>query len=97
MVIELAESDSVFNESDVCNTIGWILMVVGFLAGFLFIIYFGKVPRSGYYSYGEEWSGIMIAWGLAMMINGFLVGYIFQKIASILRYHEKNKIKEETN
>ncbi len=29
-----------------------------------------------------------IATGIGIIFNGFLAGYLFQKVASILRYHE---------
>jgi len=76
-------------ESEVCNAIGWILIALGFIAGFIFILVFGRVevPRT-YYGTETVWSGIMVITGIGIIFNGFLVGYLFQKIASILRYHE---------
>ncbi|HAV5501272.1 TPA: hypothetical protein JI107_18205 [Acinetobacter baumannii] len=76
-------------ESEVCNAIGWVLIALGFIAGFIFILAFGRVevPRT-YYGTETVWSGIMVITGVGIMFNGFLGGYLFQKVASILRYHE---------
>lgn len=75
-------------ESDVCNTIGVILIGLGVVVGFIFILAFGRIEVESYYSTTKVWSGLMVATGIGIMFNGFLIGYLFQKIASILRYHE---------
>ncbi|MND67031.1 hypothetical protein D3C81_597860 [compost metagenome] len=79
-------------ESDVCNAIGWVLIVLGVISGFIFILVFGRVevPRT-YYGTETVWSGIMVITGIGIIFNGFLIGYLFQKIASILRYHENKR------
>lgn len=83
-------------ESETCSLIGWAIIVIGIVSGFIFMIVFGRVEiPSAYYGTRTIWSGIMIATGLGISINAFLVGYLFQKIASILRYHETNKDTEE--
>lgn len=76
-------------ESEVCNSIGWILIALGIISGVIFILVFGRVevPRT-YYGTETVWSGIMVITGIGIIFNGFLIGYLFQKIASILRYHE---------
>ncbi|MBD0242095.1 hypothetical protein IAF68_19080 [Acinetobacter baumannii] len=76
-------------ESEVCNAIGWGLIVLGIISEFIFILVFGRVevPRT-YYGTETVWSGIMVITGIGIILNGFLVGYLFQKVASILRYHE---------
>ncbi|MDC4597701.1 hypothetical protein NQ793_07890 [Acinetobacter baumannii] len=79
-------------ESDVCNAIGWGLIVLGVISGFIFIFVFGRVEVPRTYSGTETvWSGLMVITGIGIVFNGFLVGYLFQKVASILRYHE-NKV-----
>ncbi len=75
-------------ESEVCNAIGWVLIALGFIAGFLFILAFGRIEVASYYDKETVWSGVMIATGIGIIFNGFLAGYLFQKVASILRYHE---------
>ena len=80
-------------ESEVCNAIGWVLIALGFIAGFIFILAFGQIEiPSPSYLYPDRtekvWSGLMAVTGIGIMFNGFLIGYLFQKIASILRYHE---------
>lgn len=76
-------------ESEVCNFIGWILFAIGLISGVIFILVFGRVevPRT-YYGTETVWSGIMVITGIGIIFNGFLIGYLFQKIASLLRYHE---------
>lgn len=81
-------------ESDVCNFIGWVLFAIGLIAGFVFIMVFGRleVPievAGTYYGTRKEWSGTMIFVGIGIMFNGFIIGYLFQKIASLLRYQEE--------
>ncbi|EXC97662.1 hypothetical protein J629_4009, partial [Acinetobacter baumannii 1207552] len=39
-------------ESEVCNAIGWVLIALGFIAGFLFILAFGRIEVASYY--GKE-------------------------------------------
>ncbi|WP_336938990.1 hypothetical protein [Acinetobacter modestus] len=75
-------------ESDVCNAFGVILIGIGIIAGFLFILFFGRIEVASYYSTTKIWSGLMVSTGIGIMFNGFIIGYLFQKIASILRYHE---------
>lgn len=90
----MSEESQGMKESEVCNFIGWALVVIGLISGLIFIFAFGRVevPNS-YYGTDKAWSGVMIMTGIGIMFNGFLVGYLFQKVASILRYHE-NKIIE---
>lgn len=76
-------------ESSTCNFIGWAIIALGIISGLLFIIAFGQIEiPSTYYGTRKVWSGIMISTGIGIMLNGFFIGYLFQKIASILRYHE---------
>jgi hypothetical protein len=81
-------------ESDTCNFIGWGIITLGVISGLVFILAFGRIeiPRP-YYGTRTVWSGMMISTGIGIMLNGFFLGYLFQKIASILRYHEANKSK----
>lgn len=79
-------------ESESCNIVGWIIIALGVIGGLVFIFAFGRVEVvTSYYSTEKEWSGTMVAVGFGMMLNGFFGGYLFQKIASILRYHEQKK------
>lgn len=82
-------------ESETCNLIGWALIIFGLISGVMFIMVFGKVevPRT-YYGTETVWSGVMVFTGFGIIINGFLIGYIFQKIASLLRYQEAKPKKE---
>lgn len=83
--------DVVMRESDSCNTIGWIVMAVGLISGVLIILFLGRIEvASGYYGSTKIWSIPMIITGIGAMLNGFLVGYLFQKIGSLLRYQENN-------
>lgn len=80
-------------ESEVCNLVGWGLVVIGLITGFIFILVFGRVEvpieiAGSYYGTKKEWSSVMVATGIGIMFNGFIVGYLFQKIASLLRYQE---------
>lgn len=82
-------------ESDTCNFIGWGIITLGVISGLVFILAFGRIeiPRP-YYGTRTVWSGMMISTGIGIMLNGFFLGYLFQKIASILRYHESNEPKK---
>ncbi|QQD94441.1 hypothetical protein JCR18_19800 (plasmid) [Acinetobacter baumannii] len=66
---------------------GWVLIALGFIAGFLFILAFGRIEVASYYGKETVWSGVMIATGIGIILMD-LAGYLFQKVASILRYHE---------
>lgn len=80
-------------ESESCNIIGWVVIALGLIAGILVIVAFGRIEvPSSYYGVRQVWSGTMISAGLGIIFNGFLVGYLFQKIGSILRYHENKKM-----
>lgn len=89
----MSEENQGMRESEVCNFIGWALVVIGLIAGFIFILVFGRVevPRE-YFGTEKVWSGVMVITGIGIMLNGFIVGYLFQKIASLLRYQENKKI-----
>lgn len=77
-------------ESEVCNFIGWMLVALGLISGLIFIFTFGQiVVPSEYYGTKKVWSGTMIFAGIGIMFNGFIVGYLFRKISSLLRYHEQ--------
>lgn len=85
-------------ESEVCSSIGLGLIAIGLIAGVVFIIVFGRIEvpleiAGSYFGTKTVWSGTMIATGFGIVLNSFLIGYLFQKIASILRYHENRKIK----
>lgn len=43
-------------ESEVCNAIGWVLIALGFIAGFLFILAFGRIEVASYYGKETVWS-----------------------------------------
>ncbi|WP_284880700.1 hypothetical protein [Acinetobacter variabilis] len=91
-------SSSPIKESDTCNFIGWGIVALGVISGLVFIFAFGRIEiPSGYYGTRTVWSGVMISTGLGIILNGFFLGYLFQKIASILRYHEANQPKIENN
>lgn len=82
-------------ESATCNFIGWAIIALGIISGIIFIFAFGRIEiPSAYYGTRSVWSGVMISTGLGIMLNGFFLGYLFQKIASILRYHESNEPKK---
>lgn len=94
----MQEDNQGMKESGVCNFIGWALLVLGLISGFIFIIVFGRVEipviiGGDYFGTKKTWSGMMVATGIGIMLNGFIVGYLFQKIASLLRYQE-NKVIE---
>ena len=83
---------TILKESEACNLIGWVIIAIGVISGGIFIATFGRIEvPSSYYGTKTIWSGVMIATGIGIAINGFLAGYLFQKIASILRYHESKK------
>ena len=85
---------TILKESEACNLIGWAIIIIGVISGGIFIATFGRIEiPSTYYGTRTVWSGVMIATGIGIAINGFLAGYLFQKIASILRYHESQKSK----
>ena len=90
---------TILKESEACNLVGWAIIVIGIISGGIFIATFGRIEiPSSYYGTRTVWSGVMVATGIGIAINGFLAGYLFQKIASILRYHETNQPKiEKTN
>lgn len=58
-------------ESDVCNTIGWGLITLGVISGFIFILVFGRVevPRT-YYGTETVWSGLMVITGVGIPLMG---------------------------
>jgi hypothetical protein len=75
-------------ESDTCKIIGWITMAIGALAGILYIFIFGQIEIEGTYYTEKVWSGVMICVGVGIILNSLLVGYLFQKIGSLLAYQE---------
>jgi F0F1-type ATP synthase membrane subunit c/vacuolar-type H+-ATPase subunit K len=82
-------------ESGTCDLVGLTLMILGVVSGIVFIIVFGRIEvPSVYYGTRTIWSGVMIATGIGIIFNGLLIGYLFQKIASILRYHENKSIEK---
>lgn len=91
----MSDQSGLMKESETCNLIGWVLIVLGLISGVMFIMIFGRVevPRT-YYGTETVWSGVMVFTGIGIILNGFLVGYIFQKIASLLRYQEA-QLKDE--
>ena len=85
---EMSEA-TILKESEACNLIGWVIIVIGIISGIIFIIIFGRIEvPSSYYGTRTIWSGVMITTGIGIIFNGFIVGYLFQKIASLLRYKE---------
>lgn len=78
-------------ESDTCMTVGWAIMAIGGILGLIVIFFFGRVEiGGGIYSEAKKvWSPIIVGVGMGTILNGLIVGYLFQKIASILKYHEK--------
>ncbi|WP_224964156.1 hypothetical protein [Acinetobacter guillouiae] len=95
----MTQETNISTESATCNFVGWAIVVLGIIAGFIIIVAFGRVEipvtiAGDFYGTKKEWSGAMIMTGIAVMLNGFIVGYLFQKIASILRYHENKSIEK---
>ncbi len=75
-------------ESDTCKMVGWIIMAIGALAGIIYIFIFGQIEIERTYYTEKVWSGVMVCVGIGIIINSLLVGYLFQKIGSLLTYHE---------
>lgn len=75
-------------ESDICNSIGWVIIALGSLAGILYIINFGQIEIESIYYTKKVWSGVMVCVGIGIILNSLLVGYLFQKIGSLLAYQE---------
>ncbi|WP_151965037.1 hypothetical protein [Acinetobacter soli] len=93
----MSEENQGMRESEVCNFIGWALVVVGLITGLIFIFAFGRIEMpvvigGDYFGTKKSWSGLMVLTGIGIMFNGFIVGYLFQKIASLLRYQENRII-----
>jgi len=86
-------ASTILKESEACIMLGWGIIVLCFLVGLIFIFTFGRVEiPNAYYGSRLVWSGTMISIGVGIMFNGFLLGYLFQKIGSILRYHEDKNL-----
>lgn len=84
-------------ESETCTTVGWVIMALGVIVGLVVILFFGRIEIPSMYSGTTKvWAPMMVVMGISAILNGLIVGYLFQKIASILKYHE-NKSSEMSN
>lgn len=76
-------------ESGTCEMVGWGIMAMGVITGLVLILFFSRVEIASVYSGSTTvWSPTMVVMGLSAILNGLVVGYLFQKIASVLKYHE---------
>ncbi|VXA57371.1 conserved hypothetical protein [Acinetobacter proteolyticus] len=77
-------------ESTTSTLIAWTVILLGFIAGIAFILLFGQVEaRNEDLDIVYEWSGKIIAIGIAIIANALLFGYLLLKISSLLKYHER--------
>jgi uncharacterized membrane protein (Fun14 family) len=81
-------SSDVIKESSTCDFVGLAIIGLGAIIGIIFIFAFGRIEVPSYSGTKTIWSGVMITTGVGIIINGLIIGYLFQKVASILRYHE---------
>ena len=77
-------------ESRTNTFIGWVVIILSFIAGCVFILIFGQVEtQNASYDTVYVWSSIMVAIGFGIILNGLLFGYLILKVSSILQYHEQ--------
>ena len=80
-------------ESTTNTFIGWAVIILSFIAGSVFILIFGQIEsQNDSYDTVYVWSGVMVAIGLGIILNGLLFGYLILKVSSILQYHEQRSI-----
>lgn len=85
----MKESNNQVHESTTNTLVAWIVIFLGFVAGILFILFFGQVEAiDENLEVVYEWSGKMIAIGLGIIVNSLLFGYLLLKISSLLKYNE---------
>ncbi|MCM1934633.1 hypothetical protein NCY59_03370 [Acinetobacter radioresistens] len=86
---ETNTQSSTLKESETCNILGWAIMGLGFIAGLIVVFAFGRIEITNeYYRTETIWSMAAIGTAIGIVFNGIIWGYLFQKIASLLRYHE---------
>ena len=78
-------------ESDNVDLIGMLIIFTSIVATVICIFSFGKtaVVDSYYGGYSRDWSGVAVFSWICVGISGVLFGYLFKKIASVLRHLEK--------
>lgn len=85
----MSNESNLHHESFNCNFIGGLIMALGIFSGFIFILAFGRIEiPTQYYGTEKAWSPVMVAVGIGIIINSFIIGYLFLKISSILKYQE---------
>ena len=74
---------TILKESEACNLVGWAIIVIGIISGGIFIATFGRIEiPSSYYGTRTVWSGVMIATGIGIAINGFLACLLYTSDAA---------------
>ena len=60
-MVDTQQHDAV-RESATCNIVGYVIWAIGFITGFLFIVFCGRIEVEGlYYSTQQIWSGTRVA------------------------------------
>lgn len=77
------------SESDNVDLVGMLIILISIVATVICISSFGKVTVNSYYGYSREWSGVAVFSWICVGFSGVLFGYMFRKIASVLRHLEK--------
>ncbi|MBF7694152.1 hypothetical protein [Acinetobacter pollinis] len=76
-------------ESETCTMVSWAIMALGVIVGLVIILFFSRIEIPSMYSGTTKvWAPMMVVMGISAILNGLIVGYLFQKVASILKYHE---------
>ncbi|MFC2997602.1 hypothetical protein ACFODO_20620 [Acinetobacter sichuanensis] len=84
------------SESDSCNLVANIILILCIVLSVVYIVSFGKVETIRYSEYAGEiatssWSFAQILMGISIAIGGAIWWYLFQKIGSVLRHLEELK------
>lgn len=80
-------------ESEICNFVGLAIMAIGLVTGLILILVFGRIEVVSTYRVEKIWSTPIIITGVGAILNGLILGYLFQKIGSILSHLENIKSK----
>ena len=97
---ELEQIKKGSRESDNVDAIGWLIMFISIVSSFICAVSFGQVSAS-YTSLGMEftdkrWSIPIIMSCVSAGLSGVLLGYLFMKVASVLRHLEDVKNQSKT-
>ncbi|MBI0423099.1 hypothetical protein I7H67_09800 [Acinetobacter sp. ACIN00229] len=88
----MSQANKLHSESKVTIVVAWGVILFGIVLGIAFILSYGQVEtRNDNLDIIQVWSKEMVTFGLFIIFNGLLFGYLLLKISSILNHLENNK------